>query len=143
MANAFTGFKFGGTLYGGQDATPRITEYPAAAAANLTKGDAVVLGDANRVALGATGNSTFVGVVADGGTYAVGDMVSVIDNHDAIWLVYDQNARVMGANSDIAGATGAQTLAAASNNDFVHARSTGADELSAVMFVRGETRLGF
>lgn len=143
MANEFRGFRFSGTLYGGKDATARIVQYPASAAGVLTKGDTVSLARSGRVALGATDASTFVGVVAATKNYAVAEMVPVIVNHDAVWEVYDPNARIKGATLDVSGATGAQTVAASSNADLINVESTSADELSRVMFSRAETVLGF
>jgi hypothetical protein len=47
-------------------------------------------------------------------------IVKVIVNPDAIYAdANDTNARLAGALLDISGATGAQTLASASNNEFV------------------------
>ena len=52
------------------------------------------------------------------GTTAV-TVVKVIVNPDAVYGVFDENARQPGAALDISGATGAQTVAASSNKEFV------------------------
>ncbi len=46
-------------------------------------------------------------------------IVKVIVNPDAVYGCFDENARQPGATLDIAGATGAQTVAASSNTEFV------------------------
>lgn len=46
-------------------------------------------------------------------------VLKVITNPDAVYAVADANARLMGATLDISGATGAQTVAASSNTEFV------------------------
>jgi hypothetical protein len=65
--------------------------------------------------------------------------VKVVVNPDAVYHVVDLNARLMGANLDISGATGAQTVAAASNNDFIVSAASGANEETLVIFVQAET----
>lgn len=45
--------------------------------------------------------------------------VKVITNQDAVYSTVDNNARLAGANLDITGTTGAQTLAGSSNDEFI------------------------
>ena len=45
--------------------------------------------------------------------------IKVITNKDAVYSTVDDNARLVGAELDITGATGAQGLAGSSNNEFI------------------------
>ena len=99
----------------------------------LTKGDMLNL-ESGEVDLMVTSDVAAVGVfmgpddpddATDGqpGVVAGTDsttLVQVIANPDAVYAdPNDTNARLAGALLDISGATGAQTLASASNNEFV------------------------
>lgn len=59
--------------------------------------------------------------------------VRVITNPDAVYEVTDLNARKKGALLDIAGATGAQGVAASSNNEFIVVEDSTATEPTKVM----------
>jgi len=95
----------------------------------LTKGDMVSL-DTGEVDLAVTSDTALLGVVTetktgvDSTTY-----IEVLVDEDAVYGVYDPNVRLKGATLDIAGATGAQTVAASSNKEFVvYAPSTASEE---------------
>jgi len=62
----------------------------------------------------------------------------VITDWDAVYEVYDANARVIGATLDIAGTTGAMTVAASSNVDLLVVADSTASEPTLVMIAHGE-----
>jgi hypothetical protein len=88
--------------------------------------------------LAVTSDSSLIGAVIgaadptkDVGTLTAGtDKILVVSNIDAVYGVADANARNASATLDIAGGTGAQTVATSSNAEFiVHAtKSNAADE---------------
>lgn len=134
MADTSTGFRYRGRISGGpetiQDLLFKDTE-------TLTKGDMVNL-ETGEVDLAATGDTNLLGMVVEvsvSGTDST-TRIKVIVDDDAIYGVYDANARLKGATLDIAGATGAQTVAASSNKEFVvYAESTASDETLVVFNV--------
>jgi uncharacterized Zn finger protein len=141
-ARAFSGFRFAGTVYGGPNAQPIIKKFKAKDSEQLTKGDVLNL-ESGEVDLAATNDSAFIGVSNQ--TVLATDSttdVEVIVNHDAVWAVYDANARAVGANLDITGATGAMGVTTDSNSDVEVVWASGADEPTYVRFVRAETALG-
>lgn len=98
----------------------------------LTKGDIVNL-ESGEIDLAATADTNLLGVILE--TKAGTDSVStarVITDDDAIYAVVDNNARVKGATLDIAGATGAQTVAASTNKEFVVVSASSATERTRV-----------
>jgi hypothetical protein len=134
MADTSAGFRFRYRLGGGvptlQTLTIKDTE-------TLTKGDLVNL-ESGEIDLGATNDTGFVGVVLE--TKAGTDSTTTyqcITDKDAVYGVYDANARAIGATLDIAGATGAMTVAATSNADFVVVANSTATEETLVMISPG------
>lgn len=130
MADTSLGFRYRGRISGGpatiQDLVYKDTE-------TLSKGDMANL-ESGQIDLGATADTNFVGMIQEtqAGTTAV-TRAKVIVDPDAIYGVYDANARVKGATLDLAGATGAQTIATSSNKEFVvWADSTAAEETLVV-----------
>lgn len=138
----YYGFRFAGTVYGGVDAKPRIKKFLFKDDETLTKGDALNL-ESGEVDLAATNDSALIGVANEtkAGTDSTTE-IEVIVNHDAVWAVYDANARAVGDNLDISGTTGQMTVAANSNSDLEVVWASGADEPTYVRFVRAETALG-
>ena len=128
------GFRYRGRKSGGpatiQDLLFKDSE-------TLSIGDIVNL-ETGELDLAATGDTALVGVVLE--TIAGTDSttrIKVVTDPDAIYGVYDANARLVGATLDISGATGAQTVAASSNKEFVvYAESTATEE-TLVMFNTG------
>ncbi len=106
--------------------------------ATYTAGDMLNL-ESGEVDLGAAGDSNFVGVCLH--TIAATDSVTQIMcvwDADAVYSVTDANARLKGDTLDIAGATGAQGVAASSGKEFVvHATCT-ASEPTLVRFNVGK-----
>lgn len=104
----------------------------------LTKGDLLNL-ESGEVDLGATNDTTFIGVAMEtkSGTDST-TRIKVITDRDAVYGVYDPNARLVGATLDIAGTTGAMTVAASSNVDLIVVAESTADEETLVMIAQGE-----
>lgn len=110
------GFAFRYRLSGGAPTIQKIvaadTAYKAGDMVNLETGQAD---------LAATADANLLGVVL--GTYsgltAGTSEIDVITDGDAVYGVADANARAIGATLDIAGATGAQGVAASTNKEFV------------------------
>jgi len=135
MADTSLGFRFRGRLNG---ELPTIQNLLFKDTETLTVGDLVNL-ESGEVDLAATGDTALLGVVletkagTDSTTY-----IRVIVDKDAIYGVYDANARLKGATLDISGATGAQTVAASSNKEFVVYAPSTADEETLVIFNIGK-----
>lgn len=133
MSDTSKGFRFRYRMSGGM---PTIEDLLYKDTETLTKGDMVNL-ETGEIDLGATGDTNFLGVVLEtqSGTDST-TRAKVITDADAVYGVYDANARLKGATLDISGATGAQTVAASSNKEFVViAESTAAEETLVVFNV--------
>lgn len=104
----------------------------------LTKGDLVNL-ESGEVDLLATGDTAAVGVVLEtkAGTDSTTRIKCIIDE-DAVYGVTDANARLLGATLDVAGTTGAMTVATSSNKNFVVAAESAATEETLVYFNVGK-----
>lgn len=134
MADTSTGFRFRGRISGG---APTIQDLLFKDTETLTKGDLVNL-ESGEVDLAATADTNLLGMVLEVGVAGTDSTtkIKVIVDDDAIYGVYDANARLKGATLDIAGATGAQTVAASSNKEFVvYAPSTASEETLVVFNV--------
>jgi len=135
VTDTSAGFKYEGRLGGGPDL---IRNFTFKDTETLTKGDLVNL-ESGEVDLGATNDAGFVGAARE--TKAGTDSTTEIECYwapDAIYSVYDANARAMGATLDIAGTTGAMTIASSSSVDLIVVGGLGADERTLVMFAPGE-----
>lgn len=104
----------------------------------LTKGDMLNL-ESGEVDLGATNDTTFIGVAQEtkAGTDST-TSIAVISDSDAVYGVYDANVRQAGDTLDIAGATGAMTVASTSNVDLIVVAKSTATEETLVMIAHGE-----
>lgn len=104
----------------------------------LTKGDMVNL-ESGEVDLAATADTALLGIVLETkeGTDSTTEILVITDG-DAVYEVYDANARVKGATLDLSGATGAQTVATSSNKEFVVYAKSAADEPTLVRFNIGK-----
>lgn len=135
MADTSLGFRFRYRLSG---QPPTIQTLTIKDTETLTKGDLVNL-ESGEIDLAATNDTALVGAVQE--TKAGTDSTTtykVITDWDAVYGVYDANARAIGATLDLAGTTGAMTVAASSNVDLmVVANSTAAEE-TLVMIAHGE-----
>jgi len=138
MADTSAGFRYRGTLSGGLGAAPWIQDVLAADTATYYKGDLVNLetGELDPVA---TNDSAILGAVletvscTDSTTY-----VKVICNPDAVYGVYDANARLIGAQLDISTTAGAMTVTTDSNHDLVVVANSSATEETLVMIAHGK-----
>lgn len=138
VTDTTAGFKFMYRLYGGE---PTKVKFKFKDTETLTKGDLVNL-ESGEVDLAATDDAALLGVVLE--TKAGVDStteIEVITDPDAVYAVYDANARNMGAPLDIAGATGAMTVAANSNTDLRVVANSLATEWTLVMIAPGEHAL--
>lgn len=135
MPDTSAGFRYRYRLSGG-DAT--ILTLTCKDTETLTKGDLVNL-ETGEIDLGATNDTNFVGAVLE--TAAGTDSTTtykVYSDPDAVYGVYDANARAIGATLDIAGATGAMTVASTSNVDLIVVANSTATEETLVMIAHGE-----
>lgn len=123
------GFSYRYRISGGM---PTVQNLLCTNTATLTKGDIVTVA-AGKVALAATGDTTLAGLVLEtkAGTAAT-TRYEVITDPDVVYGVADANARVVGATLDIAGATGAQAVAASSNKEFVVVADSSASQETLV-----------
>lgn len=131
MPDTSLGFRYRGRQSGGE---PTIQDILYKDTETLSKGDLVNL-ESGEIDLAATGDTNIIGLVME--TQAGTDSTTrakVIIDPDIILGVYDANARLKGATLDIAGATGAQTVATSSNKEFVvWAESTATEETLLVI----------
>lgn len=135
MADTSAGFRFRYRLGGG---TPTIQTLTIKDTETLSRGDLVNM-ESGEIDLGATNDTAFVGIVLE--TKAGTDSTTtykVITDFDAVYGVYDANARAIGATLDIAGATGAMTVAANSNADLLVVANSTATEETLVRINTGE-----
>lgn len=112
--------------------TPTIQVLKAKDTETLTEGDLLNL-ESGEVDLAATADTNLLGVCL--ATYSAVDSttdIRVIVDADAVYGVADANARVAGATLDLAGATGAQGVAASSNKEFVVVAPSSATEETLV-----------
>lgn len=135
MTDTSLGFRFRGRKCG---AHPHIQDLTFKDTETISKGDIVNL-ESGEVDLGATGDTNLLGVAVEtvSGTDSTTKIKCIVDE-DAIYGVYDPNARVKGATLDLSGATGAQTIAASSNKEFVVYMDSAADEETLVVFNTGK-----
>ena len=137
MADTSLGFRHRGCRIRGLGATPAsVQDLLFQGTETLTKGDMVNL-ESGEVDLAVTTDANLLGVVQEtlSGTDST-TRIQVIVDETAIYGVYDATARLKGATLDIAGTTGAQTVASSNNKEFVvWAESTAAEETLVVFNV--------
>lgn len=135
MADTSAGFRFRYRLSG---APPTILTLYCKDDETLSKGDLLNL-ESGELDLGATNDTTLIGACME--TKAGTDSTTqfkVISDPDAVYGVYDANARLAGATLDIAGTTGAMTVAASNNVDLIVVAPSSASEETLVMIAHGE-----
>lgn len=135
MADTSLGFRFKYRLCG---APPTIQNILSKATGTVTKDDLMSL-DTGELLISATNDTLMVGACQE--TKAVTDSttyIRIITDSDAVYEVYDANARLIGATLDIAGATGAMTVAASNNVDLIVVANSTAAEPTLVMIAHGE-----
>jgi len=135
MADSTYGFHFRYRLSG---APPTIQDLLFKDTETLTKGDLVNL-ETGEVDLAATNDTALLGAVLEtlSGTDST-TRIRVIVDRDAVYGVYDANARLAGATLDISGTTGAMTVATSSNADLTVVAESTASEETLVMITPGE-----
>lgn len=124
------GFKF---EYRMSNASPTYQDFVVADTA-FHEGDTVNL-ESGQVDLGVSGQTTFIGVVTTtkSGMTAGTTTIQVLRDADAVYSVYDANARLAGATLDMDdGATGAQGVTGSSNKEFVVVETSTATERTLV-----------
>lgn len=137
MADTSLGFRYRGRLCG---QPPTIQEFVAASAATYHKGDMikVVSGEAE---IAASDDAGMIGVcqatVVCDGVATTGTKIPVIVDADAIYGVYDANARTKGTVLDIDGTTGAMTVAADVHHDVIVVANCSAAEETLVTIIHG------
>lgn len=135
MADTSLGFRFKYRLCG---QPPTILTLYCKDTETLSKGDLLNL-ESGELDLGATNDTTLIGVCLE--TKAGTDSTTqfkVIADSDAVYGCYDANARLAGATLDIAGTTGAMTVASSSNVDLIVVAPSSAAEETLVMIAHGE-----
>lgn len=135
MADTSLGFRFRYRLCG---APPTIQTLTIKDDETLTKGDLVNL-ESGEIDLAATNDTGILGVVLEtkAGTDSTTTYKVIVDS-DAVYGVYDANARAIGATLDIAGTTGAMTVAASANVDLIVVANSTASEETLVTIAHGE-----
>jgi hypothetical protein len=138
MADTSLGFRYRGRLHGDSN-HPTILKLYSKNTATHTKGDLVMVeGVTGEVLIAATNSKLILGVVQ--ATVAATDsttLVTVIADEDAIYGVYDASARHINAPLDIAGTTGAMTIATDTNHDLLVIAESSATEETLVMIMHG------
>jgi hypothetical protein len=129
------GFKYEGRLSGGPDLFMSIAFKDSE---TLTKGDLINL-ESGTADLAATNDTAFMGAARETKAGTSGTtLIEVYYAPDAIYSVYDPNARALGATLDISGATGAMTVTTDSNHDVIVVGGLLASERTLVMIIAGE-----
>lgn len=129
------GFSFRYRKSGG---APTIQSLVAGFTGTITQGDTVTIA-AGQISLGVTTATTFTGVALETKAVTSGvTKVEVVTDPDSVFGVTDANARVKGATLDVAGATGAQGVAASVNKEFVVEADCTATEETLVRFNVGK-----
>ncbi len=128
------GFKFSHRENGG---APTIQDV-VMADASFVAGDVVNL-EAGQADLGVTTDTNILGVVVETKAGVAGTTkIKVYTDPDAVFGVTDANARLIGATLDLAGASGAQGVAASVNKEFVVVADKSATERTLVRFNVGK-----
>lgn len=130
------GFTFAYRLSGG---APTKQTLKSKDTETLSTGDMVNL-ESGEVDLGATADTNLLGAIVSATVAAVDSTtdIEVITDVDAVYAVVDANARVKGETLDLSGATGAQTVGASSNKEFVVVAPSTASQPTLVRFNIGK-----
>jgi uncharacterized protein YbcI len=128
------GFEFRYRLSGN---TPTFEDLALTDGELLSQGDMLAMTD-GKVGLAATGDATLVGVAVEtlDGSASTRFIRTIVDA-DAVYGVEDPRIRRKGATLDLAGASGAQTIAASAKADFIVDVGSSAVEETLVRFNEG------
>lgn len=130
------GFKYEGLLYD-RTGVPTVEKFYFKDDEDLTEGDLVNL-ETGEVDLAASGDTGLLGIALETKTGVDSTTeIEVITNPDAIYSVYDANARIKGAKLDFTGATGQMTVTTDSDHDLLVIANSAADERTLVMINPG------
>lgn len=135
VVDTTAGFKFMYRLSGDE---PTRVQYYFKDTETLTKGDLVNL-ESGEVDLAATNDTGLLGIALE--TKAGEDSTTLIEcitDPDAVYAVYDANARSAGDLLDLAGTTGAMTVATDSSHDLRVVANSSAAEWTLVMINEGK-----
>ena len=134
MTDTSLGARFRGRLGGGMPTVQELT----VADTSFVKGDMVNL-ETGEVDLVATNDTDIAGMVNEtkSGMTTSTTTIEVITDDDATYAFYDANARVIGATLDLAGISGAVTLATSNNIDVIVVADSTASEETVVRIAHG------
>ncbi len=135
VVDTTAGFKFMYRLNGEE---PTHVKYKFKDTETLTKGDLVNL-ESGEVDLAATNDAALLGIAVEtkAGVDSTTEIECIVDA-DAVYAVYDPVARSEGDPLDLAGTTGAMTVAASNNVDLRVVANSLASEWTLVMIAPGE-----
>lgn len=133
LTDTSAGFKFEGRQCG---RPPTVERFLFKDTETLHMGDMVnveAAGAVGEVDLAATGDTAIIGIALQtkAGVDST-DYIECITDFDAIYSVYDANARALGTLLDLTGATGAQGVTTSSNGNFIVLANSAADERTLV-----------
>lgn len=129
VVDTTAGFKFEGRQSG---APPTVQKFYFKDTETIYKGDMVNM-ESGEIDLAATGDTAIIGIALE--TKAGVDsttLMEVITDFDALYSVYDANARTVGTLLDLTGSAGAQTVTTSSNGNFIVVANSSADERTLV-----------
>lgn len=130
-----TGYKFEYRMGGGSPTYQTIVVADTA----FREGDMVNL-ESGEVDLAVAGDTALLGIAAQtkSGMTASTSTIEVIVDADAVYSVYDNNARTMGDALEVSGATGAMGVTASTNDQFVVVETCTANERTLIRFNVGK-----
>lgn len=133
VVDTTAGFKFQYRMCG---EPPTLQHFLLKDTETISKGD-LINAESGYADLAATNDVAFLGASVSPTVAGITHVtqIEVIVDDDAVYSVYDANARSIGDTLDIAGATGAQTVAATSNADVVVVANSTADQLTLVRII--------
>ncbi len=129
VVDTTAGFKFEGRQSG---APPTVQKFYFKDTETIYKGDMVNM-ESGEIDLAATGDTAIIGIALQ--TLSGVDsttLMEVITDFDALYSVYDANARTVGTLLDLTGSAGAQTVTTSSNGNFIVVANSSADERTLV-----------
>lgn len=137
MVDTSLGFRYRGRMYGDPD-NPTIQDLLFKDDETLTKGDMLNL-ESGEVDLAVAADANLLGIAMEtlAGTDSTTRIRCIVDA-DAIYGVYDANARSKGDVLEVSGATGAMTITASTNDQFVVYADSTADEETLLVFNVGK-----
>jgi predicted RecA/RadA family phage recombinase len=129
VVDTTAGFKFENRQSG---APPTIQTFKFKDTETIYKGDMVNM-ESGKIDLAVTGDTAIIGIAlqTQAGEADTTKMQVIVD-FDAVYSVYDPNARNIGTLLDLTGSAGAQGVTTSSNGNFVVVANSAADERTLV-----------